>query len=162
MGIKFSKVIPLAVAQVVPPEQEKTQITKLQQRLLDKLGGNAYPFYFKFPSTAPSSVVLLSGDPSDKSKPLGVEYRVRAFVGESADDPGHKRSTVSLAVKKVSHDCCQAAKLYLINIMKPTFYGFSFIFSYSCNSHQSNVWIVFLVQRLQKVLHFLKAESRWK
>lgn len=102
MGVKFSKVIPLAEAQVVPPEQEKTQITRLQQRLLDKLGGNAYPFQFKFPPTAPSSVILLSGDPSDKSKPLGVEYRVRTFVGESTDDPGHKRSTVSLAVKKVS------------------------------------------------------------
>lgn len=102
MGVKFSKVIPLAWGQVVPPEQDKVQITKLQQRLMDKLGGNAYPFYFKFPSTAPSSVVIQSGDEADKSKPLGVEYRVRTFVGESIDDPGRKRSSVSLAIKKVS------------------------------------------------------------
>lgn len=101
MGVKFSKVLPLASAQIVPPEQEKMQITKLQQRLLDKLGGSAYPFYFKFPPAAPSSVVLQSGEESDKSKPLGVEYRIRTFVGESLDDPGHKRSTVSLTIKKV-------------------------------------------------------------
>lgn len=101
MGVKFSRVIPLACAQIVPPEQEKTQITKLQQRLLDKLGGNAYPFFFRFPASAPASVVIQSGEANDKSKPLGVEYRVRTFVGESPDDVGHKRSTVSLAIKKV-------------------------------------------------------------
>ncbi len=104
MGVKFSKIIPLGQAQIVPPEQEKIQITKLQQRLLDKLGGSAYPFCFKFPATAPSSVVLQSGDPNDKGKPLGVEYRVRTFVAENPDDVSHKRSTVSLAVKKVSHN----------------------------------------------------------
>lgn len=102
MGVKFSKIIPIAMAQIIPPEQEKMQITKLQQRLLDKLGGNAYPFHFKFPSTAPASVVIQSGDPNDKSKPLGVEYRVRTFVGENPEDVIHKRSTVSLAIKKVN------------------------------------------------------------
>lgn len=110
MGVKFSKVLPLQVAQIVPPEQEKTQITKLQQRLLDKLGGSAYPFLFKFPTNSPSSVVILSGEPNDKSKPLGVEYRVRTYVGDSLDDPGHKRSTVSLAIKKVSSIKIESAR----------------------------------------------------
>lgn len=131
MGVKFSKVMPLQQAQIVPPEQEKTQITKLQQRLLDKLGGTAYPFLFKFPPTAPASVIIQSGEPNDKSKPLGVEYRVRTYVGESPDDPGHKRSTVSLAIKKVSP---------FFPFERPSTDHLTIIISFSCNSLQSYVW----------------------
>lgn len=156
MGVKFSKIIPLHVAQIVPPEQEKTQITKLQQRLLDKLGGSAYPFLFKFPSSAPSSVVILSGEANDKSKPLGVEYRVRAFVAESAEDAGHKRSTASLAIKKVSLRLPIELESFIPIRNQVRFFRFS------CNTRLLFVWIDYPVHWHRKVSPSLKAESPWK
>jgi arrestin-2 len=71
-----------------------------QERLIKKLGPNAYPFTFMFPPNAPSSVTLQPGD-DDTHKPLGVEYSVKTYVADSPDDKSHKRSSVSLNIKKV-------------------------------------------------------------
>lgn len=157
MGVKFSKVLPLVVMQIVPPEQDKTPITKFQQKLLDKLGSNGYPFVFKFPDAAPSSVVLLSGDPNDNSKPLGVEYRVRAYVAESADDVGQKRSTVSLAVKKVRVKLATPfAPARNVGRLPKKFN------SRSCNSPRSNDWNGFRARWRPKASHFRKVASIWR
>lgn len=69
MGLKFSKEMVLASGQIVPPEH-KQEITQIQTKLLKKLGENAYPFTFKFPEMAPSSVTLQPGE-DDQGKPLG-------------------------------------------------------------------------------------------
>lgn len=37
----------------------------------------------------------------DQGKPMGVDYCVRTYVGDNEDDKGHKRSSVTLAIKKV-------------------------------------------------------------
>lgn len=68
-------------------------------RLIKKLGPNAYPFTFKLPPNAPCSVTLQAGD--DTEKPLGVEYNVKTFVADNPEEKGHKRSSISLAIKKV-------------------------------------------------------------
>ncbi|XP_071455690.1 arrestin homolog [Hetaerina americana] len=102
MGVKFSKELIIATGQLVPPVQEKQELTPIQERLLKKLGQNAYPFTFKFPPNAPSSVTLQAGE-DDNGKPLGVEYSVRTYVGESEEDRSHKRSSVSLAIKKLQY-----------------------------------------------------------
>lgn len=151
MGVKFSKVMPLQVSQIVPPEQEKTQVTKLQQRLLDKLGGVAYPFMFKFPVNAPSSVVVQSGEATDNSKPLGVEYRVRAIVAESPDDPGHKRSTVSLAIKKV-----RQLRAYVNCVVLPCPLNLQLIIMRSCNTRPLNGWTDYPALWLRKASHSRK------
>lgn len=104
MGVKFSKEIILAREQIVPPSHhgdDKHDLTPVQDKLLKKLGPNAYPFTFKFPPASPCSVTLQPGE-DDSSKPLGVEYTVKTFVGDNSEDRGHKRSSVSLAIKKVS------------------------------------------------------------
>jgi secreted Zn-dependent insulinase-like peptidase len=67
---------------------------------MKKLGPNAYPFMFTFPPNAPCSVTLQPGD-DETAKPLGVEYNVKTYVAESPDATSHKRSSVSLTIKKV-------------------------------------------------------------
>ncbi|XP_034934738.1 arrestin homolog [Chelonus insularis] len=102
MGVKFSKEMVLARDQIIPAKKEKIETTPIQDRLLKKLGPNAYPFTFHFPQNSPSSVTLQPGD-DDQGKPLGVEYTVKIYVGENEDDKGHKRSSVALAIKKLQY-----------------------------------------------------------
>ncbi|XP_033229224.1 arrestin homolog [Belonocnema kinseyi] len=102
MGVKFSKELILCREQIVPAKKEKIETTPIQNRLLKKLGQNAYPFVFHFPPNAPSSITLQPGD-DDQGKPLGVEYVVKVYVAENEEDKGHKRSAVALAIKKLQY-----------------------------------------------------------
>lgn len=85
MGVKFSKELVISREQIVPIKKEKQDMTPVQERLLKRLGANAYPFLFQFPQSSPSSVTLQPGD-DDQGKPLGVEYTVRIYVGEHEED----------------------------------------------------------------------------
>lgn len=76
------------------------EMTPMQEKLIKKLGANAFPMTFQFPQLSPSSVTLQAGE-DDQGKPLGVEYNVKIFVGDNDEDKTHKRSTVSLAIKKL-------------------------------------------------------------
>lgn len=108
MGLKFSKDMVLVKEQVVPPMHGKKQpnlsdLTPIQEKLLKKLGEvNAFPFTFNLPDLAPPSVTLQPGD-QDQGRPLGVEYELKAFVAENDQDVGHRRSTVSLRIRKVQY-----------------------------------------------------------
>lgn len=101
MGLNFQKDLYL-VSEALHPEKKKhdTNLTKLQDRLMKKLGPNAIPFTFCFPQTAPSSVTL-QPDPEETGEPCGVSYYVKIFTGESDSDISHKRSTVSLGIRKI-------------------------------------------------------------
>lgn len=102
MGVKFSKEMIIACEQVVPVKKtpEIQDLTSIQEKLTKKMGPVAYPFTFRFPEMAPSSVTLQPGE-EDQGKPLGVEYYLKIYVAANEDDKGHKRSTVTLAVKKL-------------------------------------------------------------
>lgn len=102
MGLNFQKDLFLASEQLHPPgkQAEAAGITRLQERLLKKLGACAFPFTFALPQGAPSSVTLQQG-PDEAGEPCGVSYHVRIFAGESETDNAHKRSTVSLGIRKV-------------------------------------------------------------
>lgn len=100
MGVKFSKEMILAKEQVFPMVNAKMEMTPMQERLVKKLGNNAFPFTFSFPQGAPSSVTLQAGE-DDQGKPLGVEYYIKCFVGDQDEDKSHKRSAVSLTIKKL-------------------------------------------------------------
>lgn len=102
MGVKFSKEMVLIRDQIIPVKKEKQDTTPIQDRLLKKLGSNAFPFTFQFPQNAPSSVTLQPGE-DDQGKPLGVDYTLKVFVGENEEDKSHKRSSVSLAIKKLQY-----------------------------------------------------------
>ncbi|XP_040323739.1 arrestin-C isoform X14 [Herpailurus yagouaroundi] len=69
IGLTFRKDLYVQVQQVFPPEPTSTQgpLTVLQERLLQKLGDNAYPFTLQMVVNLPCSVTLQPG-PEDAGK----------------------------------------------------------------------------------------------
>lgn len=101
MGLHFQKDLSLVSQQIYPPA-EKPNTTKLQDRLIRKLGRNAYPFTFILPTNAPASVTLQPGA-DDAGEPCGVQYYVKVFVGENEIDRAHRRSQVMMAIRKIQY-----------------------------------------------------------
>ncbi|QQP41568.1 Uncharacterized protein FKW44_015986, partial [Caligus rogercresseyi] len=79
-----------------PSEDDKS---KLQSRLMRKLGDMAFPFTLNFPKIAPNSV-LIRGDEGDAAH-MGVNYEVRVHLGDSPDDhKGSKKASVTMGIRK--------------------------------------------------------------
>lgn len=78
MGLKFSKEMVIASGQIFPTS-EKPDVTQIQTKLLKKLGENAYPFTFRFPEMAPSSITLQPGE-DDQGKPLGRYFYIVIII----------------------------------------------------------------------------------
>ncbi|XP_076043459.1 beta-arrestin protein kurtz isoform X1 [Oratosquilla oratoria] len=103
LGLTFRKDLYLASEQIYPQETtSKRPLTRLQERLIKKLGPNAFPFFFELPPHCPASVTLQPA-PGDMGKPCGVDYELKAYVGDSVDDKPHKRNSVRLAIRKVMY-----------------------------------------------------------
>ncbi|XP_002158192.2 beta-arrestin-1 isoform X1 [Hydra vulgaris] len=105
LGLTFRKDLFLAKKQVYPPEpveNKPEELTRLQERLIKKLGKNAFPFKFQLPSSAPSSVTLQPA-PGDTGKPCGVDYELRVYMSETADEKEYKRNSVRLAIRKITY-----------------------------------------------------------
>ncbi|XP_047676439.1 S-arrestin b [Tachysurus fulvidraco] len=111
LGWTFRRDIYVCTRQVYPPlqDRERSIHTKLQERLLRKLGDNAHPFFFEFPDNLPCSVALQPA-PTDEGKHCAVEFEVKAFSAENQDEKAHKRSSVRLAIRKMQYapDKCGA------------------------------------------------------
>lgn len=102
MGVKFVKEMTLISEQVVPKRGSGKALCPLQERLIQKLGATANPFSFQLPTTAPTSIILQDGADDAKS-PVGVVYDLLIFVGDNENDKQHKRSSVSMAIRKVQY-----------------------------------------------------------
>ncbi|XP_051962743.1 S-arrestin b [Xyrauchen texanus] len=104
MGIAFRRDIFLCTRQVYPPLQDKESSvhSKIQEKILRKLGDNAYPFFFEFPDNLPCSVALQPA-PTDSGKHCAVEFEVKAFCADNQDEKAQKRSSVRLAIRKVQY-----------------------------------------------------------
>jgi len=106
LGLTFRKDLYLASSQIFPvPEDSETTkrpLTRLQERLVKKLGANAYPFFFELPPHCPASVTLQPA-PGDTGKPCGIDYEMKAYVGDTVEDKPHKRNSVRLAIRKVMY-----------------------------------------------------------
>ncbi|XP_012346851.1 beta-arrestin-1 isoform X4 [Apis florea] len=104
LGLTFRKDLYLAAEQIYPavPGAQQRKLTRLQEKLIKKLGSNAYPFYFELPPHCPASVTLQPA-PGDTGKPCGVDYELKAFVGETQDDKPQKRNSVRLAIRKIMY-----------------------------------------------------------
>lgn len=98
MGLNFSKDITLTTSQIYP-SADRIEPTDVQDRLIKKLGANAYPFCIEIPQNAPCSIQLQS----ESQKPLGVIYQLSVFVAEDEGEKPHKRNSVNLAVRKVQY-----------------------------------------------------------
>ncbi|XP_072759565.1 phosrestin-2 [Anoplolepis gracilipes] len=103
MGLNFQKDLYLASEQIFPQvKKPEFNLTKLQDRLLKKLGSNAIPFTFTFPQSSPSSVTLQPG-PDEIGEPCGVSYYVKVYCGETETDLTHKRSTVMMGIRRIQY-----------------------------------------------------------
>lgn len=153
LGLTFRKDLYLSSEQIFPPTDDtnKKPLTRLQERLIKKLGPHAYPFFFivsspknrfrpayskannfvhhrsffQLPPNCPASVTLqpAAGDtgkvtflPSNFCfcqlaghwclryftwfQPCGVDYELKACVGDSAEDKPHKRWVASSIICK--------------------------------------------------------------
>ncbi|XP_019730504.1 S-arrestin a isoform X2 [Hippocampus comes] len=104
MGVAFRRELYLSTRQVYPPLQDREQgvHTRMQAKLLRKLGDDAYPFFFEFPDNLPCSVAMQPA-PHDVGKQCAVEFEVKAFSAESQDAKIRKRSSVKLTIRKVQY-----------------------------------------------------------
>uniref|UniRef100_A0A8C5MN18 Arrestin beta 2 n=1 Tax=Leptobrachium leishanense TaxID=445787 RepID=A0A8C5MN18_9ANUR len=101
LGLSFRKDLFISTFQAYPPlPEEKKPLTRLQERLIKKLGDQAHPFYFTIPQNLPCSVTLQPG-PEDTGKACGVDYEIRAFCAKSTEEKMHKRNSVRLVIRKV-------------------------------------------------------------
>uniref|UniRef100_A0A7N9IF44 Beta-arrestin-1 n=1 Tax=Macaca fascicularis TaxID=9541 RepID=A0A7N9IF44_MACFA len=83
LGLTFRKDLFVANVQSFPPAPEdKKPLTRLQERLIKKLGEHAYPFTFEA---------------------CGVDYEVKAFCAENLEEKIHKRNSVRLVIRKVQY-----------------------------------------------------------
>uniref|UniRef100_A0A3Q2XXI5 S-arrestin n=1 Tax=Hippocampus comes TaxID=109280 RepID=A0A3Q2XXI5_HIPCM len=102
MGVAFRRELYLSTRQVYPPLQDREQgvHTRMQAKLLRKLGDDAYPFFFEVSRTPPSPQT-----PPCVSSPqqCAVEFEVKAFSAESQDAKIRKRSSVKLTIRKVQY-----------------------------------------------------------
>ncbi|XP_075906121.1 S-arrestin b [Nelusetta ayraudi] len=102
MGVAFRRDLFVVTRQVYPELQDKEKLThtKVQQKLLRKLGDNAFPFFFEFPDNLPCSVALQPA-PNDVGKKCAVEFEVKAFCSENQDEKVDKQSSVRLTIRKI-------------------------------------------------------------
>uniref|UniRef100_A0A669B7W5 Beta-arrestin-1 n=1 Tax=Oreochromis niloticus TaxID=8128 RepID=A0A669B7W5_ORENI len=103
LGLTFRKDLFVTNIQAFPPmTEEKKTLTRLQERLIKKLGEHAYPFTFEIPLNLPCSVTLQPG-PEDTGKACGVDFEVKAFCAENVEEKIHKRNSVRLVIRKVQY-----------------------------------------------------------
>ncbi|XP_006908584.1 arrestin-C [Pteropus alecto] len=102
IGLTFRKDLYVQVQQVIPAEPTSPQrsLTVLQERLLHKLGDNAYPFTLQMAVNLPCSVTLHPG-PEDTGKACGVDFEVKGFCADNLEDSVPKRDSVRLVIRKV-------------------------------------------------------------
>ncbi|CAO2643928.1 Arrb2 [Lemmus lemmus] len=101
LGLSFRKDLFIATYQAFPPTPNPPRPpTRLQDRLLKKLGQHAHPFFFTIPQNLPCSVTLQPG-PEDTGKACGVDFEIRAFCAKSLEEKSHKRNSVRLIIRKV-------------------------------------------------------------
>uniref|UniRef100_A0A8C3N0X0 Arrestin-C n=1 Tax=Geospiza parvula TaxID=87175 RepID=A0A8C3N0X0_GEOPR len=102
IGLTFRKDIYVLTTQLYPPvpDQAPKTLTPLQEKLMKKLGENAYPFTFEIATNLPCSITLQPG-PDDVGKACGVDFEVKGFCAENLEEKIHKRNSVRLIIRKV-------------------------------------------------------------
>uniref|UniRef100_A0A6G1SB31 Putative beta-arrestin n=1 Tax=Aceria tosichella TaxID=561515 RepID=A0A6G1SB31_9ACAR len=104
----------------INPEDEKKPprpLTRLQERLVKKLGSNAYPFFFELPPLCPASVTLQPG-PGDSGKPCGVDYELKAYIANSLDEKPSKRDSIRLAIRKIMYAPSKQGEQPMVEVSK--------------------------------------------
>merc|ERR1711911_194948 len=109
----------LVSEQVVPSKNKDIKLSTLQERLIQKMGSSAYAFTFQLLNSAPASIII-QDENGEQKNPVGVEYDFITYVGDNAEDKSHKRSTVSMAIRKVSHSSVRlSSTTTILNLKYP-------------------------------------------
>uniref|UniRef100_A0A3P8SGN1 Arrestin-C n=1 Tax=Amphiprion percula TaxID=161767 RepID=A0A3P8SGN1_AMPPE len=102
IGLSFRRDIWIKRVQVYPATENPTK-TPMLESLLKKVGEQGYPFAFQMPTDLPCSVSLQPG-PGDSGKACGVDFEVKAFLANEADNPDEvidKKDTCRLMIRKI-------------------------------------------------------------
>ena len=104
LGLTFRKDLISQFFQVYPLNQAShvRPMTRLQERLKKKLGGNSFPFWFEIPPNSASSVTLQPAQ-GDTGKPCGVDYEIKTMVGSDSQEKPKKHNSVRLAIRKLTY-----------------------------------------------------------
>ncbi|XP_062393495.1 arrestin 3a, retinal (X-arrestin) [Sardina pilchardus] len=103
IGLSFRKDIWFQQVQLYPPADHKPSKTAMHEALLTKAGEQGVPFTFNIPTNLPCSVTLQPGE-EDKGKACGVDFEVKGYVANAADDPDEtveKKDTCRLVIRKI-------------------------------------------------------------
>nr|XP_020655444.1 beta-arrestin-2 [Pogona vitticeps] len=107
LGLSFRKDLFLASWQAFPPPEEAPEpLTRLQERLLRKLGANAHPFSFivregREEPPIPAQIPCRAGGGGGSA--CGVDFEIRAFCAKNLEEKIHKRNSVRLVIRKVQY-----------------------------------------------------------
>ncbi|KAJ0044174.1 hypothetical protein NL108_005189, partial [Boleophthalmus pectinirostris] len=85
IGLSFRRDIWIQRIQMYPPTGGSATQTPMQESLMKKVGEQGYPFSFQMPTNLPCSVSLQPG-PNDAGKACGVDFEVKAYVANEADN----------------------------------------------------------------------------
>uniref|UniRef100_A0A8C7Z8X7 Arrestin-C n=1 Tax=Oryzias sinensis TaxID=183150 RepID=A0A8C7Z8X7_9TELE len=103
IGLSFRRDIWIKRVQVYPVPAAKAPSTPLQESLLKKVGDQGCPFTFQMPLNLPCSVSLQPGT-GDSGKACGVDFEVKAYIADEADNPDEvieKKNTCRLIIRKI-------------------------------------------------------------
>ncbi|KAF5403075.1 S-antigen visual arrestin [Paragonimus heterotremus] len=106
LGMSCHNDLYLSTRQVYPALSSNTGVSYTtgtnEERLIRKLGANAYPFYFQLPAYSASSVSLYT-HASDTCKSCRVDYELKVFVADEQDDTPQKRNSVRMIIRKLTY-----------------------------------------------------------
>ncbi|KAF5900859.1 arrestin-C-like isoform X1, partial [Clarias magur] len=104
VSISLQKDIWVQHIQIYPsPAGDKPVSTTMQDVLMKKAGEGAYPFTFNIPTNLPCSVTFQPAT-WDKGKACGVDFKLKAYIANEADDPDEKidsKDTCQLLIRKI-------------------------------------------------------------
>ncbi|XP_076005391.1 arrestin 3b, retinal (X-arrestin) [Genypterus blacodes] len=103
IGMSFRRDIWVQRVQIYPPTGGSTAKTPMQESLMKKVGEQGYPFAFQMPTDLPCSVSLQPG-PNDSGKACGVDFEVKAYIANNADNADEvieKKDTCRLMIRKI-------------------------------------------------------------
>ncbi|XP_061105319.1 arrestin-C-like [Conger conger] len=103
IGLSFRKDIWTQRKQIYPPLGDQPTPTPTQETLMKKAGEHSYPVTFKMPNNLPCSVTLQPGT-GDKGKACGVDFEVKAYIANEADNADEKiskKDACRLIIRKI-------------------------------------------------------------
>ncbi|XP_053091697.1 arrestin 3b, retinal (X-arrestin) isoform X2 [Pangasianodon hypophthalmus] len=104
ISLSFRKDIWIQHIQVYPPPAEDKPVsTPMQEVLMKKAGEGAHHFTFNVPTNLPCSVTFLPAA-WDKGEACGVDFKIKAYIANKADDPDEKidkKDTCQMIIRKI-------------------------------------------------------------